>query len=266
MHTAYAASLKLIPKPPVGPYPEVLRSTYVDGRGKRSSGSRDRRASSPSSRSSAPAVSSWARFEQVVEMPFLQGNWRSACACTAAAPPDLHPLGQRRRNHRSSRTRRFHQGSHARARHSARPDRLASPIEAVDLPRHTGCPQRRHGSVRRTVPPHASVARLGVRIALPSPADRHGFRVWVQPPRDSCRPSGLVVIEAPSGHAPCRVHAGPDMHTLTITGAPLALTSIPTEVASYEGQTATRGGSRAPQPIGINHDMESTDDRQFGHK
>lgn len=43
---------------------------------------------------------------------------------------------------------------------------------------------------------NASVARLGARIALPSPADRHGFRVWVQPPHDSYRPSGLAVIEA----------------------------------------------------------------------
>lgn len=43
---------------------------------------------------------------------------------------------------------------------------------------------------------NASVARLGTQIALPSPADRHGFRVWVRPPRDSCRPSGLDVIEA----------------------------------------------------------------------
>lgn len=43
---------------------------------------------------------------------------------------------------------------------------------------------------------NASVARLGAQIALPSPADRHGFRVWVQPPRDSYRPSGLAVIES----------------------------------------------------------------------
>ncbi|MEU2038274.1 DNA-directed RNA polymerase subunit beta [Nocardia niwae] len=43
---------------------------------------------------------------------------------------------------------------------------------------------------------NASVARLGAQIALPSPADRHGFRVWVQPPRDSYRPSGMAVIES----------------------------------------------------------------------
>ncbi|WP_406280764.1 DNA-directed RNA polymerase subunit beta [Nocardia sp. NBC_00881] len=43
---------------------------------------------------------------------------------------------------------------------------------------------------------NASVARLGAQIALPSPTDRHGFRVWVQPPRDSYRPSGLAVIRA----------------------------------------------------------------------
>ncbi|WP_330229273.1 hypothetical protein OHA40_24755 [Nocardia sp. NBC_00508] len=43
---------------------------------------------------------------------------------------------------------------------------------------------------------NASVARLGARIALPSPIDRHGFRIWVQPPRNRYRPSGLAVIEA----------------------------------------------------------------------
>ncbi len=43
---------------------------------------------------------------------------------------------------------------------------------------------------------NASVSRLGAQIALPSPMDRHGFRVWVQPPRDSYRPSGLAVIES----------------------------------------------------------------------
>ncbi|WP_280493769.1 DNA-directed RNA polymerase subunit beta [Nocardia asiatica] len=43
---------------------------------------------------------------------------------------------------------------------------------------------------------NASVARLGAQIALPSLADRHGFRVWVQAPRDSYRPSGLAVIES----------------------------------------------------------------------
>ncbi len=43
---------------------------------------------------------------------------------------------------------------------------------------------------------NASVSRLGAQIALPSPADRHGFRVWVRPPRDSYRPSGLAVIES----------------------------------------------------------------------
>lgn len=43
---------------------------------------------------------------------------------------------------------------------------------------------------------NASVARLGARIALPSPIDRHGFRIWVQPPPNSYRPSGLAVVEA----------------------------------------------------------------------
>jgi hypothetical protein len=44
---------------------------------------------------------------------------------------------------------------------------------------------------------NASIARLGAQIALPSPVNRHaGFRVWVQPPRDSYRPSGLAVVEA----------------------------------------------------------------------
>ncbi|BDT98377.1 hypothetical protein IFM12276_14060 [Nocardia sputorum] len=43
---------------------------------------------------------------------------------------------------------------------------------------------------------NASASRLGAQIALPSPADRHGFRVWVQPPRDSHRPSAMAVIES----------------------------------------------------------------------
>lgn len=43
---------------------------------------------------------------------------------------------------------------------------------------------------------NASVARLGAQIGLPSPADRHGLRVWVQPPRDSYRPSGMAVIDS----------------------------------------------------------------------
>jgi hypothetical protein len=44
---------------------------------------------------------------------------------------------------------------------------------------------------------NVTVARLGAEIALPSPADMHaGFRVWVEPPRDTFRPSGMVVVEA----------------------------------------------------------------------
>ncbi len=43
---------------------------------------------------------------------------------------------------------------------------------------------------------NASVARVGARIALPSPIGRHRFRIWVQPPRNSYRPSGRAVVEA----------------------------------------------------------------------
>ncbi|MBF6167565.1 DNA-directed RNA polymerase subunit beta [Streptomyces gardneri] len=42
-----------------------------------------------------------------------------------------------------------------------------------------------------------SVARCGAQIALPSPADRSPcFRVWIEPPRDTFRPSGSVVVAA----------------------------------------------------------------------
>lgn len=42
-----------------------------------------------------------------------------------------------------------------------------------------------------------SVARGGAQIALPSPADRSAsFRVWIEPPRDTFRPSGSVVVAA----------------------------------------------------------------------
>lgn len=48
-----------------------------------------------------------------------------------------------------------------------------------------------------------SVARRGAQIARPSPADRSPcFRVWVEPPRDTFRPSGSVVVAA------IRVRAG----------------------------------------------------------
>ncbi len=44
---------------------------------------------------------------------------------------------------------------------------------------------------------NVSVARFGAQIALPSPGARQaGFRVWVTPPRDTFRPSGMVVIES----------------------------------------------------------------------
>ncbi|WP_324195773.1 DNA-directed RNA polymerase subunit beta [Nocardia abscessus] len=43
---------------------------------------------------------------------------------------------------------------------------------------------------------NVSVSRFGAQIALPSPGARQaGFRVWVTPPRDSFRPSGMAVIE-----------------------------------------------------------------------
>ncbi|MGV9542469.1 DNA-directed RNA polymerase subunit beta [Nocardia beijingensis] len=44
---------------------------------------------------------------------------------------------------------------------------------------------------------NASVSRCGAQIALPSPGARQaGFRVWVVPPRDAFRPSGMTVIES----------------------------------------------------------------------
>ncbi|BDT99052.1 DNA-directed RNA polymerase subunit beta [Nocardia sputorum] len=44
---------------------------------------------------------------------------------------------------------------------------------------------------------NVSVARYGAQIALPSPADRSPcFRVWVEPPRDTFRPSASVVVAA----------------------------------------------------------------------
>ncbi|WP_454194194.1 DNA-directed RNA polymerase subunit beta [Nocardia sp. Marseille-Q1738] len=56
---------------------------------------------------------------------------------------------------------------------------------------------------------NVSVSRAGAQIALPSPVARSaGFRVWVTPPRDGFRPSGMAVVEAirecgppPSGKA-----------------------------------------------------------------
>jgi hypothetical protein len=45
-----------------------------------------------------------------------------------------------------------------------------------------------------------SIIRGGGFIALPGPGQRPGlFRAWVQPPRDSFRPSGRVVIDAIRG-------------------------------------------------------------------
>ncbi|WP_330232354.1 DNA-directed RNA polymerase subunit beta [Nocardia sp. NBC_00508] len=44
---------------------------------------------------------------------------------------------------------------------------------------------------------NVSVSRFGAHIALPSPGARQaGFRVWVSPPRDDFRPSGMAVIES----------------------------------------------------------------------
>lgn len=44
---------------------------------------------------------------------------------------------------------------------------------------------------------NVTVARFGAQIALPSPADRHvGLRVWIEPPRDTFRPSGIAVVDA----------------------------------------------------------------------
>ncbi|WP_433627103.1 DNA-directed RNA polymerase subunit beta [Nocardia sp. CA-120079] len=44
---------------------------------------------------------------------------------------------------------------------------------------------------------NVSVVRTGGTVALPSPAD-HGaqFRRWIEPPRCTFRPSGLVVVDA----------------------------------------------------------------------
>ncbi|WP_330250484.1 DNA-directed RNA polymerase subunit beta [Nocardia sp. NBC_00565] len=44
---------------------------------------------------------------------------------------------------------------------------------------------------------NVSVVRAGGTIALPSPADRGAlFRRWVEPPRCTFRPSGLVVVDS----------------------------------------------------------------------
>ncbi|WP_228002276.1 DNA-directed RNA polymerase subunit beta [Nocardia australiensis] len=44
---------------------------------------------------------------------------------------------------------------------------------------------------------NVTIARSGAQIALPSPTDRHaGLRVWIEPPRDTFRPPGTVVVEA----------------------------------------------------------------------
>ncbi|WP_067471428.1 DNA-directed RNA polymerase subunit beta [Nocardia amamiensis] len=43
----------------------------------------------------------------------------------------------------------------------------------------------------------AYVTRTGAQIALPSPVGRSaGFRVWVMPPRNEFRPSGIAVVES----------------------------------------------------------------------
>ncbi|WP_051022237.1 hypothetical protein [Nocardia pneumoniae] len=44
---------------------------------------------------------------------------------------------------------------------------------------------------------NVSVSRFGAQIALPSPGARQaGFRVWVLPPLDAFRLSGMAVIES----------------------------------------------------------------------
>lgn len=44
---------------------------------------------------------------------------------------------------------------------------------------------------------NVSVVRAGGTIALPSPADRGAmFRRWIEPPRCTFRPSGLVVVDS----------------------------------------------------------------------
>jgi hypothetical protein len=44
---------------------------------------------------------------------------------------------------------------------------------------------------------NVSVSPMGAQIALPSPTPRsNGFRVWVKPPSDEFRPSGMAVVEA----------------------------------------------------------------------
>ncbi|WP_062983450.1 hypothetical protein [Nocardia anaemiae] len=44
---------------------------------------------------------------------------------------------------------------------------------------------------------NVTLARFGAQIVLPSPADRHaGLRVWIEPPRDTFRPSGATVVDA----------------------------------------------------------------------
>jgi hypothetical protein len=44
---------------------------------------------------------------------------------------------------------------------------------------------------------NVTIARIGALIALPSPVDQHaGLRVWIEPPRDTFRPSGIAVVDA----------------------------------------------------------------------
>ncbi|WP_454197436.1 DNA-directed RNA polymerase subunit beta [Nocardia sp. Marseille-Q1738] len=44
---------------------------------------------------------------------------------------------------------------------------------------------------------NVSISRFGAQIALPSPGARQaGFRVWVTPPCDDFRPSGMAVVKA----------------------------------------------------------------------
>ncbi|MFQ6326679.1 DNA-directed RNA polymerase subunit beta [Nocardia sp. CWNU-33] len=56
---------------------------------------------------------------------------------------------------------------------------------------------------------NVSVIREGGTVALPSPTPQSGaIRQWIEPPRDTFRPSGLVVIASIRACvAPCRMRA-----------------------------------------------------------
>lgn len=55
---------------------------------------------------------------------------------------------------------------------------------------------------------HVAVVRPGCDIALPSPTEHCAeFRVWVEPPCDTYRPSGLVVVDAIRSVTVRRTHA-----------------------------------------------------------